>query len=47
MFKVNTKDTRTTLLSRSGVLDAKFEQVPHLVLMFQLLALNNIYIKWT
>ena len=44
MFKVNNKDTRTTLSvvakRRSGVFIVNFEHISHLVLVFLLLTLN-------
>ena len=40
MFKVNIKDTRTTLWCRSGVFIVNFEHFLHLALVFLLLTLN-------
>ena len=34
MFKVSTKDTRTFLMTSSGVVIVKFEQISHFVLVF-------------
>ena len=42
MFRVNNKDTRTTLMRRSGVFIVNFEHVSHLVLMFILFTLSKL-----
>ena len=41
MFKINNKDTRTTLCCRSDVFIVNFEHISHLVLVFLLLTLSR------
>ena len=41
MFKINNKDTRTTLCCRSDVFIVNFEHISHLVLVFLLLILSR------
>ena len=40
-FKVNTKDTRTMLMTSFGVFIVNFEQISHFALVFLLLILNS------
>ena len=41
MFKLNNKDTRTTLLVSPGVFIVNFYNISHIALLFLLLILNK------